>query len=44
MNMQSPDFNPPIKLNPDVIRNLTIKAATPVNMFTKETPDELNPR
>ena len=42
--MQSADFAPSIVLSPDTIRDLTTKTAPPVNMFTKESPDELKPK
>ena len=42
--MQSSDFAPSIVLSPDTIRDLTTKTAPPVNMFTKESPDELKPK
>lgn len=42
--MQSPDFHPSLTLDLQVIRNLYEKQAKPVDMFTKESPDELKPK
>ena len=42
--MQSPEFNPTLRLEVDVIRHLFEREAPPVNMFTNESPDELKPR
>ncbi|MBO6013468.1 MAG: beta-galactosidase [Bacteroidales bacterium] len=42
--MQSNEFQPQFELDPSVIRNLFTKTAPPVNMFTKDTPDELKPK
>ena len=41
--MQSGDFQPTIKLTPEVVRDFYHKQAPPVNMFTNESPDELKP-
>ena len=41
--MQSDDFQPSIKLTPEVVRDFYHKQAPPVNMFTNESPDELKP-
>ena len=42
--MQSPDFQPTITLEPQVIRDFFEKQAPPVDMFTRESPDELKPK
>ena len=42
--MQSPDFLPPVTLSVDVIRHLYERKAPAVNMFTRESPDELKPK
>ena len=42
--MQSPDFQPAIMLEPQVIRDFFEKQAPPVDMFTRESPDELKPK
>ena len=42
--MQSPDFNPSLHLNVDVIRHLFEREAPRVDMFTNESPDELKPK
>lgn len=42
--MQSPDFNPSLSLNVDVIRHLFEREAPRVDMFTHESPDELKPK
>ena len=39
--MQGKDFKPATKVEPDVIRHLFEREAPPVNMFTKDAPDEL---
>ena len=39
--MHSNDFQPATKVEPDVIRHLFEREAPPVNMFTKDAPDEL---
>lgn len=42
--MQSADFCPSIRLAPAVITNLFEHEAPAVNMFTKDSPDELKPK
>ena len=42
--MQSPDFLPTMTLGVDVIRHLYERKAPAVNMFTRESPDELKPK
>ena len=42
--MQSPDFLPAVTLGVDVIRHLYERKAPAVNMFTRESPDELKPK
>ena len=42
--MQSPDFQPAITLEPQVICDFFEKQAPPVDMFTRESPDELKPK
>ena len=42
--MQSPDFLPAVTLSVDVIRHLYERKAPAVNMFTRESPDELKPK
>ena len=42
--MQSPDFLPTVTLSVDIIRHLYERNAPAVNMFTKESPDELKPK
>ena len=42
--MQSADFQPAITLTPDIIRDFFTKQAPPVDMFTKDSPDELKPK
>ena len=41
--MQSPRFQPSLRLDPQMLTNLFECAAPPVNMFTRESPDELKP-
>ena len=41
--MQSPRFQPSLRLDPQVLTNLFERTAPPVNMFTRESPDELKP-
>ena len=41
--MQSSRFQPSLRLEPQVLTNLFERAAPPVNMFTRESPDELKP-
>lgn len=42
--MLSDDFKPAITLQPETINNLFTKQAPAVNMYTKESPDELKPK
>ena len=42
--MQSPDFQPTLNLSPDVLRHLFEREAPAVDMFTRESPDELKPK
>jgi hypothetical protein len=42
--MKSNDFKPTITLDESVIRNLYEKEAQKVDMFTKDSPDELKPK
>jgi hypothetical protein len=42
--MRSNQFNPSLNLSPDVISHLFEREAPPVNMFTKDSPDELKPK
>ena len=42
--MQSPDFQPSLTLQPEIVQNLFTKEAPKVNMFTNESPDELKPK
>ena len=42
--MESGDFQPALTLEPQVITNLFTKEALKVNMFTKDSPDELKPK
>ena len=42
--MASPEFQPTITLSPDIIRHLFEREAPRVDMFTKESPDELKPK
>lgn len=42
--MQGDDFKPAITLSPEVITNLFEREAPAVNMFTKDSPDELKPK
>ena len=42
--MQSPDFQPVVTINPEVIRHLYEQEAPKVDMFTNESPDELKPK
>lgn len=41
--MQSADFQPSLTLSPDVIRHLFTRQAPKVDMFTRQSPDELKP-
>ena len=42
--MQSSDFNPKTTVAPDVIRHLFEQEAPAINMYTKDSPDELKPK
>ena len=42
--MQSDDFQPTITLTPETITHFYSMQAPPVNMFTKDSPDELKPK
>lgn len=42
--MASADFKPAISVSPDIIRHLFEHEAPRVDMFTKESPDELKPK
>ena len=42
--MQSPDFKPDTEVSVDVIRHLFELEAPKVDMFTKDSPDELRPK
>jgi hypothetical protein len=42
--MQSPDFQPSLTLDLDVVRHLFTRQAPAVNMFTNDSPDELKPK
>ena len=42
--MQSEDFQPTITVEPEVIQHFFTKQAPPVDMFTRESPDELKPK
>ena len=42
--MKSDNFKPSITITPEVITNLFENVAPPVNMFTKDSPDELKPK
>jgi len=42
--MQSADFQPSLQLTPEVIQHFYTRQAPPVNMFTKDSPDELKPK
>ncbi len=42
--MMSEDFNPCLSLDEQVIQDLFTKSAPAVNMFTKDSPDELKPK
>ena len=42
--MQSPDFQPTLELQPDVIEHFFTRQAPPVDMFTNDSPDELKPK
>ena len=40
----SPDFQPSLQLQPDVVEHFFTRQAPPVNMFTNDSPDELKPK
>jgi len=42
--MQSADFQPTLTLEPEVIRHFYTRQASPVDMFTHDSPDELKPK
>ena len=42
--MQSNDFQPSLQLDAETIRHFYTRQAPPVNMFTKDSPDELKPK
>ncbi|MDE6341408.1 MAG: beta-glucuronidase, partial [Muribaculaceae bacterium] len=42
--MESADFNPTMRLEPEVIADFFTKETAPVEMYTNETPDELKPK
>ena len=42
--MQSEDFQPKLSLQPDIIEHFFTRQAPPVNLFTKDSPDELKPK
>lgn len=42
--MQGNEFNPTMRLEPSVLTNLFENEAPAVNMFTKDSPDELKPK
>ena len=42
--MQSPDFQPTLQLEPETIRAFYTDHAPAVDMFTKDSPDELKPK
>lgn len=42
--MMSDKFKPSLNLSPDVVSHLFEREAPPVNMFTKDSPDELKPK
>ena len=42
--MASKDFNPSVKVEVDIIRHLFEREAPKVNMYTKDSPDELKPK
>ena len=42
--MQSKDFSPSLTLTPQTVTNFFTRQAAPVNMFTKDSPDELKPK
>ena len=38
------DFNPRLSLDKQIIEDLFVKSAPAVDMFTKDSPDELKPK
>lgn len=42
--MQSKDFTPSLTLKPQTVADFFTRQAAPVNMFTKDSPDELKPK
>ena len=42
--MESPDFQPALRLTPEDIQAFYQQQAPPVNMFTNDSPDELKPK
>ena len=42
--MQSDDFQPTLTLTPETISHFFTKQAPAVDMFTKDSPDELKPK
>ena len=42
--MRSPYFRPTYAVQASTIQDLFTKATPPVNMFTKDSPDELKPK
>ncbi|MCR4920073.1 MAG: beta-glucuronidase [Prevotella sp.] len=42
--MEGDDFRPTLMLTPDVVQHFFTRRAAPVNMFTRESPDELKPK
>ena len=42
--MQSADFQPALRLEPEILYHLFEREAPAVNMFTNESPDELKPK
>ena len=42
--MESDNFQPSLTLPISVIADLFTKTAPPVNMYTKDSPDELKPK
>ena len=42
--MESSDFQPALTLDPQTVTDLFEKEAPKINMFTKDSPDELKPK
>ena len=42
--MQSKDFTPSLTLTPQTVADFFTRQAAPLNMFTKDSPDELKPK